>query len=235
LELKQDDIVNLGFGISALVPRIVLEEGKQRDVTWVIEQGPVGGVPLLGFAFGCASNADAILESPDQFTLYQGAGFNRSFLSFLQVDRDGSVNVSRLAARPHVTAGAGGFIDITAAGKAIVFCGYFTAGGLDLRIENGRLQILKEGKNRKFVPEVEHVTFSGRRARQTGQKVIYVTERCVLRLGNEGLEVFEIAPGIDLQHDVLEQTNTPLRVAKDLKVMEERLFRPEPLGLKFAS
>jgi propionate CoA-transferase len=235
LELQPDDIVNLGFGISALVPRIVLEEGKQREVTWVIEQGPVGGVPLLGFAFGCASNADAILGSPDQFTLYQGAGFNRSFLSFLQVDRDGSVNVSRLAARPHVTAGAGGFIDITAAAKTIVFCGYFTAGGLDLRIENGRLQILKEGKNRKFVPEVEHVTFSGRRARQNGQKVIYVTERCVLRLGNEGLEVFEIAPGIDLQRDVLEQTNTPLRVAKDLKVMEERLFRPEPLGLKFAS
>ena len=111
---------------------------------------------------------------------------------------------------------------------------YFTAGGLDLRIENGRLKILREGKNRKFVPEVEHVTFSGRRARQIGQKVIYVTERCVLRLGTEGLEVFEIAPGIDLQRDVLEQTNTPLRVAKDLKVMEERLFRPEPMGLRFA-
>jgi acyl CoA:acetate/3-ketoacid CoA transferase len=235
LELKQDDIVNLGFGISALVPRIVLEEGRHRDVTWVIEQGPVGGVPLLGFAFGCASNADAIMESPDQFTLYQGAGFDRSFLSFLQVDRDGSVNVSRLAARPHVTAGAGGFIDITAAAKAIVFCGYFTAGGLDLRIEDGRLQIIKEGKNRKFVPEVEHVTFSGRRAKELGQRVIYVTERCVLRLANEGLEVFETAPGIDLQHDILDQTNTPLRVAKDLKVMDERLFRPEPLGLKFAS
>jgi propionate CoA-transferase len=232
LELRQDDIVNLGFGISALVPRIVLEEGRQQDVTWVIEQGPVGGVPLLGFAFGCASNADAIMASPDQFTLFQGAGFDRSYLSFLQVDRDGSVNVSSLAARPHVTAGAGGFIDITAAAKAIVFCGYFTAGGLDLRLENGRLHILKEGKNRKFVPEVEHVTFSGRRAREMGQKVIYVTERCVLRLGDEGLEVFEVAPGIDLQRDVLEQTGTPLRVAKDLRIMEERLFRPEPFGLE---
>jgi propionate CoA-transferase len=232
LELHQDDVVNLGFGISALVPRIVLEEGKQRDVTWVIEQGAVGGVPLLGFAFGCASNADAIMASPDQFTLFQGAGFDRSYLSFLQVDRDGSVNVSRLAARPHVTAGAGGFIDITAAARAIVFCGYFTAGGLDLRLEDGRLRILNEGKNRKFVPEVEHVTFSGRRAKEIGQKVIYVTERCVLRLGNDGLEVFEIAPGIDLQRDILEQTDTPLRVAKDLKIMEARLFRPEPIGLQ---
>jgi propionate CoA-transferase len=232
LELHQDDVVNLGFGISALVPRIVLEEGKQRDVTWVIEQGAVGGVPLLGFAFGCASNADAIMASPDQFTLFQGAGFDRSYLSFLQVDRDGSVNVSRLAARLHVTAGAGGFIDITAAARAIVFCGYFTAGGLDLRLEDGRLRILNEGKNRKFVPEVEHVTFSGRRAKEIGQKVIYVTERCVLRLGNDGLEVFEIAPGIDLQRDILEQTDTPLRVAKDLKTMEARLFRPEPIGLQ---
>jgi propionate CoA-transferase len=103
---------------------------------------------------------------------------------------------------------------------------------LDLRLDNGRLQIVKEGKNRKFVSEVEHVTFSGRRAKQIGQKVIYVTERCVLRLGSEGLEVFEIAPGIDLQRDILEQTDTPLRVAKDLKLMDERLFRPEPLGLE---
>jgi propionate CoA-transferase len=235
LELQQDDVVNLGFGISALVPRVVLEEGKYRDVTWVIEQGPVGGVPLLGFAFGCASNADAIMASPDQFTLYQGAGFDRSYLSFLQVDREGSVNVSRLAARPHVTAGVGGFVDITAAAKAIIFCGYFTAGGLDLRLENGGLRIAKDGKNRKFVAEVEHVTFSGRRARELGQKIIYVTERCVVRLTDQGLEVSEIAPGIDLQRDVLGQTETPLRVASDLKIMDARLFRPEPIGLELGS
>jgi propionate CoA-transferase len=235
LELQQDDVVNLGFGISALVPRVVLEEGKYRDVTWVIEQGPVGGVPLLGFAFGCASNADAIMASPDQFTLYQGAGFDRSYLSFLQVDREGSVNVSRLAARPHVTAGVGGFVDITAAAKAIIFCGYFTAGGLDLRLENGGLRIAKDGKNRKFVAEVEHVTFSGRRARELGQKIIYVTERCVVRLTDQGLEVSEIAPGIDLQRDVLGQTETPLRVANDLKIMDARLFRPEPIGLELGS
>jgi acyl CoA:acetate/3-ketoacid CoA transferase len=105
---------------------------------------------------------------------------------------------------------------------------------LDIRLANGRLQIVKEGKSRKFVPEVEHVTFSGRRAREIGQEVIYVTERCVLRLGSEGLEVIEIAPGIDLQRDVLERTGTPLRVAKDLKVTDERLFRPEPFGLEFA-
>jgi propionate CoA-transferase len=232
LELCEDDVVNLGFGICALVPRILLEEGLHGEVSWVIEQGAVGGMPLLGFAFGCASNADAIVPSPDQFTFFQGGGFDRSCLSFLQVDREGNVNVSRLASRPHVTAGCGGFIDITANARAILFCGYFTAGGQDLRVEGGRLQIAKEGKNRKFVPEVEHVTFSGRRARQLGQKALYITERCVLRLEPEGLTVIEVAPGVDLKRDVLGQADVPLRVSDGLKTMDERLFRPEPFGLK---
>ncbi len=232
LELCEDDVVNLGFGICALVPRILLEEGLHGEVSWVIEQGAVGGMPLLGFAFGCASNADAIVPSPDQFTFFQGGGFDRSCLSFLQVDGEGNVNVSRLAFRPHVTAGCGGFIDITATARAILFCGYFTAGGLDLRIEDGCLRIAKEGKNRKFVPEVEHVTFSGRRAQQQGQEVLYITERCVLRLEPEGLTVVEVAPGVDLKRDVLGQADVPLRVSAKLKTMDERLFRPEPFGLK---
>jgi acyl CoA:acetate/3-ketoacid CoA transferase len=232
LELCEDDVVNLGFGICALVPRILLDEGLHGEVTWVIEQGAVGGMPLLGFAFGCASNADAIVPSSDQFTFFQGAGFDRSCLSFLQVDQEGNVNVSRLASRPHVTAGCGGFIDITANARAILFCGYFTAGGLDLRVEDGRLRIAKEGKSRKFVPEVEHVTFSGRRARQLNQNVLYITERCVLRLEPDGLTVIEIAPGVDLKRDVLAQADIPLRVSGALKTMDERMFRPEPFGLK---
>jgi propionate CoA-transferase len=232
LELGDSDVVNLGFGICALVPRILLEEGLHGEVSWVIEQGAVGGMPLLGFAFGCASNADAIVASSDQFTYFQGAGFDRSCLSFLQVDQEGNVNVSRLASRPHVTAGCGGFIDITSTAKAILFCGYFTAGGLDLRIEEGSLRIAKEGKNRKFVPEVEHVTFSGRRARQLKQDVIYITERCVIRLEPEGLTVVEIAPGIDLKRDILNQAEVPLRVGETLKTMDTRIFRSEPFGLK---
>jgi propionate CoA-transferase len=232
LELCEEDVVNLGFGICALVPRILLDEGLHGEVTWVIEQGAVGGMPLLNFAFGCASNADAIVPSPDQFTFFQGAGFDRSCLSFLQVDQEGNVNVSRLALRPHVTAGCGGFVDITATARALLFCGYFTAGGLDLRVEDGRLRIAKEGKNRKFVPEVEHVTFSGRRARQLKQDVLYITERCVVRLELEGLTVIEIAPGIDLKRDVLAQADIPLRVSDKLKTMDERIFRPEPFGLK---
>jgi len=225
-ELQHGDAVNLGFGISALVPRILLEEGRHGAVTWVIEQGAVGGVPLLGFQFGCAANAQAIVPSPDQFTYFQGGGFDRCLLSFLQIDQHGNVNVSRLTARPHVTAGAGGFIDITTHARHIVFSGYFTAGGVRLALENGRLRIQQEGKVRKVVPDVEHVTFSGRRAQELGQSVTYITERCVMRLLPEGLTVSEIAPGVDLERDVLAQADIPLRVAADLREMDARLFDP---------
>lgn len=234
MELREGDAVNLGFGISALVPRIVLEEGHADAVTWAIEQGAVGGVPLLGFQFGCAANAQAIVPSPQQFLYFQGGGFDRTFLSFLQVDADGSVNVSRLAARPHVTAGVGGFVDITARARNIVFSGYLTAGGLEVAIEDGRLRIVKEGKIRKFVPTVEQVTFSGRMATKRKQHVLYVTERCVLRLEPAGLIVTELAPGIDLDRDVLGQADIPLRVAPDVRVMDRRLFDPAPFGLAIA-
>ena len=235
LELRRGNAVNLGFGISALVPRIFLEEGETDAVTWVIEQGPVGGMPLLGFQFGCASNAQAIVPSPDQFSYFQGGGFDATMLSFMEVDQHGNVNVSRLAARPHVTAGVGGFIDITAHAKRIIFSGYFTAGGLRLGLNDGSLQIEKEGKVNKFVPEVEHITFSGRRALATGQEVLYVTERCVLRLEKAGMTVIEIAPGVDLQRDVLERADFELRVSDDLKVMDKRLFRPNSLGTQFSN
>jgi acyl CoA:acetate/3-ketoacid CoA transferase len=234
MELRQGEAVNLGFGISALVPRILLEEGLAGAVTWVIEQGAVGGVPLLGFQFGCAANAEAIVPSPQQFTYFQGGGFDRTFLSFLQVDAEGCVNVSRLAARPHVTAGVGGFVDITARARRIVFSGTMTAGGLEVALDDGQVRIVREGKNRKFVREVEHVTFSGRVARQRGQEVVYITERCVIRLEPEGLTVTEIAPGIDLERDVLGQAEFPLRVSPGLRLMDARLFRPESLGLCLA-
>ena len=231
LELREGEAVNLGFGISALVPRILLEEGLDGAVTWVIEQGAVGGMPLLGFQFGCAANSQAIIPSPDQFSYFQGGGFDRSFLSFMQIDRAGNINVSRLAARPHVTAGVGGFVDITANARNIVISGTFTAGAR-LAVHDGRLRIEREGRVRKFVNEVEHVTFSGRRARQTGQNVIAVTERCVLRLDAGGWTVTEIAPGASLDEDVLAQCEFPLAVAPDLRTMEPRLFAPEHMGLR---
>jgi len=230
-ELREGDAVNIGFGVSANVPRILIEEGRHGAVTWVIEQGAVGGVPLIDFQFGCASNAEAIVQSPHQFTYFQGAGFDMSLLSFLEIDKGGSVNVSKLGARPHVTAGAGGFVDITARAKKIVFSGYFTAGA-KLDVQGRAVSILKEGKVKKLVNAVEQISFSGPRAVAQGQDIIYVTERCVLRLEREGVTVTEVAPGVDLKRDVLAQAEFPLRVASDLRKMDAALFDPELLDLK---
>ncbi len=232
-ELQAGSCVNLGFGISANVPRILLEEGLHGAVTWVIEQGAVGGVPLLDFAFGCASNADAYMPSPYQFTYFQGAGFDASLLSFLEIGKDGSVNVSKLSFRPHVTAGAGGFVDITARAKKIVFSGMFNAGA-KLSIADGALLIEKEGKLKKLVNEVEHVTFSGRRAIEQGQEITYVTERCVMKLTPDGVVLTEIAPGVDLQSHILDQSEFPLVIAPDLKVMAAALFGEANIGLSFS-
>src|SRR5439155_26377193 len=185
-ELAIGTSANLGFVISANVPRVLLEEGLHGHVTWVIEQGAVGGVPLLGFGFGCSSNADAIVPSPNQFTYFQGGGFDVALLSFMQIDRDGNVNVSKLGAKPYLTAGCGGFVDITTHSKRILFCGFFTAGA-KLKVGGGKLTIEQEGRSRKLVEADEQITFSGTMARLRGQRISSVTERCVINLADEGL------------------------------------------------
>ncbi|MFN0191818.1 MAG: acyl CoA:acetate/3-ketoacid CoA transferase [Aestuariivirga sp.] len=229
-ELKKGWAVNLGFGVSANVPRIFIEEGLHGDATWVIEQGAVGGVPLLDFQFGCSSNAEAFVPSAYQFTYFQAAGFDCSLLSFLQIGADGSVNVSKLGARPHVTAGAGGFVDITSRAKKIVYSGFFNAGA-KMRIADGKLVIDSEGKVKKLVKEVEHVSFSGKRGVAQRQDVTYITERCVLKLTPEGIVVTEIAPGANLEANILGQSEFPLIVSPQLKTMAAALFNPEPMGL----
>jgi acyl CoA:acetate/3-ketoacid CoA transferase len=230
-ELRREEIVNLGFGISALVPHVLVEEGLADQVTWVIEQGAVGGVPLTGFAFGCAMNPQALMPSIDQFTLLQGGGFDRAMLSFLEIDEQGSVNVHNLPGRRHVTAGVGGFADIVSGARSVVFSGNFTAGRRDVAVEDGRLVIRADGRVPKLVKRVSQVTFSGKRALERGQRVVYITERCVLELRADGVTVVEVAPGVDLQRDVLEKAQFKLQVAGDLREMESRLFRPELLGL----
>ncbi|SDN36464.1 acyl CoA:acetate/3-ketoacid CoA transferase [Ensifer sp. YR511] len=229
-ELQAGWAVNIGFGISANVPRVLIEEGHHGKITWVIEQGAVGGVPLLDFKFGCAANAEAFVASPHQFCYFQAGGFDCSLLSFLEIDAEGSVNVSRLAATPHRTAGAGGFVDITARAKKIVFSGNFNAGA-KMRLEDGRLIIDKEGRVSKIVPKVDQVSFSGKRARAQSQDITYVTERCVMRLEADGLVITEIAPGIDLQRDILDQATTPLRVSEMVKTMDDALFRAPVMGM----
>jgi acyl CoA:acetate/3-ketoacid CoA transferase len=230
-EISRGDIVNLGFGISANVPRILLEEGDHDQVTWVIEQGAVGGFPLTGFAFGCALNPEAIMQSADQFTLLSGGGFDIAMLSFLEVSSHGDVNVSHLPARPHVTAGVGGFADITTHAPRLVFSGYFTAGKKDIVVEDGALRIRRDGDVPKFVPEVAQITFSGEMGARRHQDVLYVTERAVIRLIDGRLTVIEIAPGVDLATDVLDKAAVDLDVSPGLRLMDHRLFTPGPVGL----
>lgn len=233
-ELRSGEIANLGFGVSALVPHILVEEGLPSAISWVIEQGAIGGVPLLDFVFGVAQNPDAIMASADQFTLLQGGGFQHCLMSFLEIDRHGSVNVHSLPKRRHVTAGVGGFADITSSAPAIIFVGSFTAGRRDIAVDDGALRIESDGPYTKFVNEVDSPTFSGPRALATGQHVLYVTERAVLELRPEGLTVIEIAPGVDLEHDVLAKADFPLLVDDDLRIMDSALFRPDPVGLSLA-
>jgi propionate CoA-transferase len=233
LELRAGQIVNLGFGISALIPRILVEEGLSDKVTWVIEQGAVGGVPLTDFAFGCAMNPQALLSSSDQFTLLQGGGFDHAMLSFLEIDEQGSVNVHNLPGRRHVTAGVGGFADIVSHAPSIIFSGSFNAGRRAIALEDGHIAIHSDGRHPKLVTRVQEVSFSGPRALAQGQRVLYVTDRCVMELRASGVTVTEIAPGIDLHRDVLARAQFRLQVAEDLREMEARLFHPEPLELAF--
>ncbi|MCF1709274.1 acyl CoA:acetate/3-ketoacid CoA transferase [Tabrizicola sp. J26] len=229
MELKGGMTANLGFGISAMVPRILLEEGHPEAVTWAIEQGAVGGMPLTGFAFGCASNADAFVPSPQQFIYFQGAGFDMSFLSFLEVDVEGNVNVSKLGKKPYLTAGCGGFVDITAHAKKIVFSGWFEAGA-EIGLSADGIRVEKPGKFTKMVDKVEHVTFSGRRAREQGQEVLYVTERCVIRLADDGLVATEIMPGIEPARDIVAASHGRVRVAENARVMPLSLVGEAPMG-----
>ncbi|MEL6689777.1 MAG: CoA-transferase [Pseudomonadota bacterium] len=223
MELKSGMTANLGFGISAMVPRILLEAGQPEAVTWAIEQGAVGGVPLTDFAFGCASNADAFVPSPQQFIFFQGAGFDISFLSFLEVDVEGNVNVSKLGKKPYLTAGCGGFVDITSQAKKIVFSGWFEAGAKVELDENG-VNIAAPGKFTKMVEKVEHVTFSGNRARELGQEILYITERCVMRLGETGLVATEIMPGINVERDIVAASQGRVSVAENALVMPKSLL-----------
>ena len=169
------------------------------------------------------------MASPHQFTYFQAGGFDCSLLSFLQIDQQGSVNVHKLGARPHVTAGAGGFVDITARAKKIIYSGYFNAGA-KMEIRDGRLVIEKEGKIKKLVKACEEITFSGRRGVAQGQDVTYVTERCVMKLTPQGIVVTEIAPGASLQENIIDQSEFPLIISPELITMDSRLFIETQMG-----
>ena len=233
MELRPNSVVNLGIGMPEGVAGVAAEEKMIDLLTLTAEPGAIGGIPASGMSFGAAVNSQAVIDQPSQFDFYDGGGLDVAVLGLAQADAHGNLNVSKFGSH---LAGAGGFINISQNAKTVVFVGTFTAGDQDVRVQGGRLRVLREGATHKFVKEVEHRTFSGREARRRGQRVLYVTERCVFQLigvaPHEGLELIEIAPGMELERDVLAHMDFMPNISAQLRLMDAALFADEAMGLR---
>jgi propionate CoA-transferase len=227
MELFPRAICNLGAGISTGIANIAAEEGFLNQITLTNEQGLIGGAPASGVDAGAAMNYDAIVDQPYQFDFYDGGGIDLAFLSFAQVDGESSVNVSRFGEK---VIGIGGFQNIAQNAKRMIFSGTFTAGGLKIAWSDGQTQIVNEGRFPKFVSELQQISYSGCYAAELGQDVLFITERAVFRRGPNGLILTEIAPGVDLDKDILALMGFQPEISPQLKEMDKRIFSPEKMG-----
>lgn len=227
-ELKLDTTINLGIGVPEGIAAIAVEEGIDNRLTMTIEAGAIGGIPGGKYNLGASSNVEALIGQPNIFDFYDGGGLDIAFLGLAQCDAKGNINVSKFNGK---MVGCGGFVNITQNTKHVVFCGTFTAGKSDIRIEDGKLNIIKDGTYKKFVKQVEQITFSGTYASATGQQVLYITERAVFQLIDNEFVLIEIAPGVDLQKHILDLMDFTPKIANDLKLMDARLFYDTPMHL----
>ncbi len=228
MELRKGMAVNLGIGVPEGVALAALEEGIADWMTMTIEAGAVGGIPASGYGLGASANVEALIGQPNLFDIYDGGGLDIAFLGLAQADAQGNINVSKFQGR---MVGCGGFVNISQNTKKVIFCGTFTAGASRIAIGPDGIHILEDGPHRKFLEQVEQITFSGSYARKHRQEVLYITERAVFRLAPEGLELIEIAPLADLETDILDKMAFRPLISKDLKQMDLRLFQDQPMGL----
>lgn len=228
MEIKPHSFVNFGIGVPQLIAAVLDEEGVSDQVTTSVESGVIGGLPSGGLGMGSAQNPTAIIKHPEMFDLYHGGALAAAFLGAAEFDAKGNVNVTKFNGK---SVGPGGFLGISQPTPNVCFCGTFTAGKSEIEIKDGKLHIIKDGNIIKFKPEVEQITFSGEYALETGQQVFFFTERALLKLTDKGVTLMEIAPGIDLERDIIAHMGFRPAISENLKVMDERIFRPEKMGL----
>jgi len=229
MELRYGDVINLGVGMPDSVANSAAEEGISDYIYLSVESGPTGGVPIGGIVFGASVNPDSVIPTAEQFDAYNGGCLDMAIVGLAEVDKKGNVNVSKFGTR---VTGPGGFINITQSTKNIIFMGTFTAVNLEEKVEDGKLKIIKDGDKNKFVDSVEQITFSADQAIKNNQRVLYVTERGVFKLTKDGVMLIEIAPGVDLEKDILSHMDFKPLISKDLKLMDSRIFKDEKMNIK---